>query len=261
MSVVLVSFLVLLLSPSVDSSVHNHTNIQHNPPKLNPQLSFQITFHAFLLWASIGFLMPVGILVIRMSNRVECGRRLKALFYSHVILQITAVLLALAGAILSIIHFENSFSNTHQRIGLALYGFIVIQPLVGFFRPQRGVKVRSIWYFVHWFLGNGICILGIINIYIGLHAFHAKTSKSVRIWTILFTVEVENQEANDTWAEEAVDMLTLLGDDAESTPPNTLNLIMKITKEKEEHQSKDIKEHSELAISVAEALNDSAPIE
>ncbi|KAJ0961266.1 hypothetical protein J5N97_000766 [Dioscorea zingiberensis] len=190
MSVVLVSFLVLLLSPSVDSSVHNHTNIQHNPPKLSPQLSFQITFHAFLLWASIGFLMPVGILVIRMSNRVECGRRLKALFYSHVILQITAVLLALAGAILSIIHFENSFSNTHQRIGLALYGFIVIQPLVGFFRPQRGVKVRSIWYFVHWFLGNGICILGIINIYIGLHAFHAKTSKSVRIWTILFTVEV-----------------------------------------------------------------------
>jgi len=48
---------------------------------------FEITLHGFLLWASMGFLMPVGILVIRMSNRVECGRKLKVLFYTHAILQ------------------------------------------------------------------------------------------------------------------------------------------------------------------------------
>ncbi|KAH7651896.1 Cytochrome b561/ferric reductase transmembrane domain-containing protein [Dioscorea alata] len=192
MSVMLASFMVLLLPSLADSSVHNRTNIQQNPPKpkLNSQLTFQIIFHAFLLWASIGFLMPVGVLVIRMSNTVKCGKKLKALYYSHVILQITAVILALAAVILSIIHFENSFSNTHQRIGLALYVLIVIQPLVGFFRPQRGVKFRRMWYFVHWFLGNGVCIVGITNIYIGLHAYHARTSKNVRLWTILFTVEV-----------------------------------------------------------------------
>ncbi|XP_039115719.1 cytochrome b561 domain-containing protein At2g30890-like isoform X2 [Dioscorea cayenensis subsp. rotundata] len=191
MSVMLASFMVLLLPSLAASSVHNnHTNIQQNPLKLNSQLSFQIIFHAFLLWASLGFLMPVGTLVIRMSNTVKCGKKLKALYYCHVILQITAVFLALAAVILSIIHFENFFNNTHQRIGLALYVLIVIQPLVGFFRPQRGVKFRRLWYFVHWILGNGVCIVGIINIYIGLHAFHARASKNVRLWTILFTVEV-----------------------------------------------------------------------
>lgn len=32
--------------------------------------------------------------------------------------------------------------------------------------------------------------MGIVNIYIGLHAFHAKTSKSVRLWIVLFTAEI-----------------------------------------------------------------------
>ena len=39
-------------------------------------------------------------------------------------------------------------------------------------------------------LGTGITIAGVINMYIGLHAYHAKTSRSTKIWTILFTAEV-----------------------------------------------------------------------
>ncbi|KAJ0971677.1 hypothetical protein J5N97_019636 [Dioscorea zingiberensis] len=170
--------------------MHSHKNIQHDTQKIKSQLSFQITLHALLLWLSIGFLMPLGILIIRMSNRVQCCRKLKVLFYCHLILQITAVLIALAGAALSIKNFENSFENTHQKIGLGLYAFILIQPLIGFYRPQRGVKVRSLWYFAHWLLGTGVCIMGIINIYVGLHAFHAKTSKSVKLWIVLFTAEI-----------------------------------------------------------------------
>lgn len=54
---------------------------------MSSSLLFDITLHGFLLWASMGFLMPVGILVIRMSNREQCGRRLKILFYIHTILQ------------------------------------------------------------------------------------------------------------------------------------------------------------------------------
>jgi hypothetical protein len=52
-------------------------------------------------------------------------------------MQIVAVVLATAGAVLSISNFENAFNNTHQRIGLALYGFIWLQPLIGFLRPDR----------------------------------------------------------------------------------------------------------------------------
>lgn len=181
---------VLGSSTETTRQAHSHKISQPTSLELSPQLSFQIKLHAFLLWASVGFLMPVGILIIRMSQRVECGQRLKILFYSHVILQIVAVLLAIVGAVLSVKNFENSFSNTHQRIGLALYALILIQPLTGFFRPRRAMKVRSIWYFVHWLLGIGISIAGIVNVYIGLHSYHKRTSRSVKLWISLFTAEV-----------------------------------------------------------------------
>ncbi|XP_077229417.1 cytochrome b561 domain-containing protein At4g18260-like [Tasmannia lanceolata] len=190
------SFIVLTILPFVGSSnepvkpVGSHRTNKHPVHKLSPQLSFQITLHGFLLWASMGFLMPAGIVIIRMSNRQECRKRLKVLFYCHVILQIASVLLATAGAIMSIKNFDNSFNNTHQRIGLALYALIWVQPLIGFCRPQRGVKGRSKWYFVHWMLGTGVSILGIINIYTGLYAYQTKTSRSVKLWSILFSAEV-----------------------------------------------------------------------
>lgn len=55
--------------------------------QVNPKLLFEIKLHGFLLWASLGFLMPVGILVIRMSHREEHGRRVKIMFYAHVVLE------------------------------------------------------------------------------------------------------------------------------------------------------------------------------
>ncbi|KAG6661690.1 hypothetical protein CIPAW_03G192200 [Carya illinoinensis] len=138
----------------------------------------------------MGFLMPVGILIIRMSNREESGRRLRILFYVHAILQILVVLLATAGAVLSIKNFNNSFNNYHQRIGVALYGIIWLQPLVGVVRPQRGSKGRSVWFFVHWLLGTAVSLLGILNVYSGLQAYHEKTSRSIRLWIIIFTAEM-----------------------------------------------------------------------
>ena len=55
--------------------------------KMSPRLQFEITLHGFLLWASMGFLMPVGILAIRLSNREENPRWLRILFYVHTIFQ------------------------------------------------------------------------------------------------------------------------------------------------------------------------------
>ncbi|KAK8524609.1 hypothetical protein V6N13_015625 [Hibiscus sabdariffa] len=148
-----------------------------------------IFVHGLLLWASMGFLMPVGILTIRMANKEEDGKRVKFLFYLHAILQILAVLLATVGAVLSIRNFENSFSNHHQRLGLALYVAISMQAIIGFFRPRRG-KRRSTWYLTHWILGTTTSVVGIINIYTGLKAYHKKTSRSTAIWTIIFTVQI-----------------------------------------------------------------------
>ncbi|XP_022777278.1 cytochrome b561 domain-containing protein At4g18260-like isoform X1 [Durio zibethinus] len=214
----------VFLLPLVSCSSHweftassNHKSIKENVHKLSPQMTSYITVHGLLLWVSMGFLMPVGILTIRMANKEEGGRRVKVFFYLHAILQIDAdhnsylvakkrseraaclfcftniilaVLLATIGAVMSIKNFENSFSNSHQRLGLALYGAIWMQTLIGFFRPRRGNKRRSTWYLTHWILGTVTSLVGIINIYTGLKAYHKKTSRSVGVWTILFTAEV-----------------------------------------------------------------------
>ncbi|OAY57327.1 cytochrome b561 domain-containing protein At2g30890 [Manihot esculenta] len=168
----------------------NDTSSENGIPQISSKLVFEITLHGVLLWASMGFLMPVGILSIRMSNREKCRKRLKILFYLHSISQMLSVLLATAGAVMSVKNFNNAFNNHHQRIGVALYGIVWLQVLIGLLRPQRGSKARSIWFFWHWMLGTAVSLLGIINIYTGLQAYHQKTYKSTRPWTALFIIEV-----------------------------------------------------------------------
>ncbi|KAK6918008.1 Cytochrome b561/ferric reductase transmembrane [Dillenia turbinata] len=182
--------IALILLPTANShgnaTISSHTSNKQNSRELSSQLLFEITLHGFLLWASLGFVVPVSVLIIRMSNREQCGRRLKILFYIHIL----SLVLVTAGAVLSIRSFENSFINYHQRIGLVLYGLVWLQALTGLFRPHRGTNKRSIWLFLHWVLGTAVPLLGIINIYTGLQAYHKKTSRSIRLWNIIFTAEV-----------------------------------------------------------------------
>ncbi|KAK8491265.1 hypothetical protein V6N11_051277 [Hibiscus sabdariffa] len=103
--------------------------------------------------------------------------------------QTLSLLLATVGAVMSVKNFNNSFNNHHQRLGLALYGIIWLQALTGVLRPWRGSKGRSGWFSAHWLLGTAVSILGIINIYTGLVAYHEKTSRSINLWTILLTAE------------------------------------------------------------------------
>nr|GEX25931.1 cytochrome b561 domain-containing protein At4g18260-like [Tanacetum cinerariifolium] len=153
------------------------------------QLLSQIVVHGFLLWASLGFLTPVGILAIRLSNREEHGRRLKIMFFIHAVTQAISVILVTAGAVLSIKNFSNTFDNMHRRLGVALYGLVFLQALSGLLRPKRGDKKRNIWFFAHWILGTTVSLLGIINIYTGLHAYKKITSRSITPWVIFYTAE------------------------------------------------------------------------
>lgn len=54
----------------------------------------------------------------------------------------------------------------------------------------RGVKLRSAWYLTHWLLGIGICVVGVANVYVGLHTYQERTGLSARLWTVLLTIEV-----------------------------------------------------------------------
>lgn len=55
--------------------------------QLSPKMVSDINLHGVLLWASMGFLMPLGVITVRMSHREEGGRR-KALVYLHFVLQV-----------------------------------------------------------------------------------------------------------------------------------------------------------------------------
>jgi hypothetical protein len=52
------------------------------------------------------------------------------------------------------------------------------------------MRFRSAWYLTHWFLGIGVCVVGVANVYIGLHTYQERTGRSARLWTVLLTVEV-----------------------------------------------------------------------
>lgn len=39
-------------------------------------------------------------------------------------------------------------------------------------------------------LGTTICLVGIINVYTGLLAYHKRTSKGTSLWSIIFTAQV-----------------------------------------------------------------------
>ncbi|KAL0890122.1 hypothetical protein Bca101_014105 [Brassica carinata] len=184
-----------VICSSIDVTLDNHSpsNLKNKGSLLSNQMITSIKLHGILLWASMGFLMPMGILFIRMANKaIENGRNVKVFFYLHVIVQILAVVLATIGAIMSLRTLENSFNNNHQRLGLALYVAMWLQFLTGIFRPSRGSKRRLKWFLLHWILGTIVSIVGIINVYTGIRAYHKKTSSSrdSSIWTMLFTAQL-----------------------------------------------------------------------
>ncbi|XP_024005776.1 cytochrome b561 domain-containing protein At4g18260 [Eutrema salsugineum] len=188
-----------VICSSIEVTIDNHSpsNLKSKGSLVQDKLSHQrinsIKLHGILLWASMGFLMPMGILFIRVANKAnENGRKVKVFFYFHVIFQILALVLATTGAIMSLRTLENSFDNNHQRLGLALYAAMWLQFLTGVFKPSRGSKRRLRWFLLHWILGTIVSIVGIINIYTGIRAYHKKTSSSrdSSLWTILFTVQL-----------------------------------------------------------------------
>lgn len=67
------------------------------------------------------------------------------------------------------------------------FDFKILQNLIFLY---RGSKARSIWFFVHWILGTGVSLLGILSIYTGLQAYHEKTSRKISLWTTMFTAEI-----------------------------------------------------------------------
>ncbi|XBJ20526.1 hypothetical protein VPH35_011340 [Triticum aestivum] len=131
-------------SDSLERSNQSFESVQ--PLELTPKLSLQLKLHTFLLWSSVGFLMPAGVLLIRS-----------------------------VAAALSITNFENTFNNTHQQIGLALYG------LSGSSRSSDSLDLTG---------ACGSWCTGCRGWRCGIHKYRERTSRSIGLWTSLLATKV-----------------------------------------------------------------------
>lgn len=110
----------------------------------------------------------------------------KKVFGSDIWFLIHRVLMVSA-AVLTIISFgviiqgkftvgSNSFERSHPYIGIIVFCFVIINPIIGLLRPDKQSKYRPVFYWVHYCIGAGVLILGLINIFIGIRLEEADTS-------------------------------------------------------------------------------------
>ena len=75
--------------------------------------------------------------------------------------------------ILIILYKAEHFDSVHTQIGLTIFVMMIVQLLLGyvsnvFWTPDR--SVIPLWDKAHWWVGRGIFILAIANVYLGLDA-------------------------------------------------------------------------------------------
>lgn len=152
-----------------------------------------IRVHGWLMWLGMGLLMPVAIVLVRFSSQARARGDLKTvrtLVYTHICIQVVAVLAVICSAVVAIVKFDNNFHYTHERLGLALWILVWLAPLIGFIRPDHGVRSRPAWYAAHWLFGTAGVLLGFYNIYTGMHAYELMSGKSLRTINILFSIQL-----------------------------------------------------------------------
>ena len=85
-------------------------------------------------------------------------------FHAHRILNISAIVITLAGIAIIFIYVEGWSSGSpsilvHQILGLALISVMLLNPLVALFRCSTKSRLRWIFCLVHSFLGyGGVCL-------------------------------------------------------------------------------------------------------
>lgn len=92
------------------------------------------------MWLGMGLLMPIAIVLVRFAQAArERGdlKTVRTLVYTHIVIQVIAVLAVICAAVVGIAKFDNSFVYTHERLGLALWILVWLAPLVGFVRPEQ----------------------------------------------------------------------------------------------------------------------------
>ncbi|CAM6125665.1 unnamed protein product [Calypogeia fissa] len=177
----------LLLAAAVAVAAVEGVAAQQNPDLKWAQM------HGWLMWTSFGFLFPISLLLIRYSRpqrdstATVAPGRVQRLFYLHVFMAVMGVVMASAGVSILIHRNVGNFDYTHQRLGLTLMIIMWTMPFIGLLRPAKGVAARPYWFVLHWVFGTGAVFLGVVNCYLGIHAYQLVFQRNIRSLNIAFS--------------------------------------------------------------------------
>jgi len=151
--------------PGENSSRYEYTAFQ--------KLSTWLQIHVICLYVSWGFLLPIGVL-IPMSFKDAFNDR-TMWFRVHQIMQTSGTLLLIIGCSAAFANVRLHFNGTHQKLGLAVLIFAVLQILNAVFRPSKKngedkprSRSRYIWELLHKNLGRLVIVMAWVNVFLGV---------------------------------------------------------------------------------------------
>jgi hypothetical protein len=152
-------------------SVSGTANI--NTTALPGSVAALVVLHAILLGGSFIILFPLGVSFLRFFNS----------FTLHWVLQVITAVICIVGlavaVALSVIDLEyNSFTATHQIIGMLVVAAVVLQVVLGYLHHKNfKVSGRTWASYAHLWTGRTVIIVGMINT-----VLYATSLSRISIW-------------------------------------------------------------------------------
>jgi hypothetical protein len=139
--------------PSVSGTANTNTTA------LPGSVAVLVVLHAILLGGSFILLFPLGVSFLRFFNS----------FTLHWMLQATTAIICIVGlavaVALSVIDLEyNSFTATHQIIGMLVVAAVVFQVVLGYLHHKNFKVGGRTWAsYAHLWTGRTVIMVGMIN--------------------------------------------------------------------------------------------------
>lgn len=133
-----------------------------------------------MIWAFL-VLAPSGVLTARYLKQDPRW------FQVHLFLQYSALVAAVCGAAVALVDLGPGYAPFyHGPIGILAVMLMALQPVVGWFRPDKGLTVlRALWFQIHAYGGRMVLVIGTINIVTGLQLAYQHRWGYIGLWVAL----------------------------------------------------------------------------
>ncbi|XP_022240036.1 putative ferric-chelate reductase 1 homolog isoform X2 [Limulus polyphemus] len=128
---------------------------------------------SFMVTAWIGF-VGLAMIIARHYKQVWQNNTLCTMniwFAVHQFLMLLSLSLIIAAFVLIFLHVEGWSQvdpNPHPITGCVATGLALLQPIMALFLPKPDAKNRSIFNWLHWFVGNTSKILAVLTIFLAV---------------------------------------------------------------------------------------------